>query len=135
MKCNKVEPTATLGERGFTLSVKRKGELSGAALETIKVLAFDLGAMVLSMEGVGHHPRFLIHDGPREADMARVIYERFFLYSQKLEQCFTDTDQANFQYIITTTTHPPKTMREGSKWLRMSLNTSKTEERFLKEDF
>lgn len=131
----KVEPTATLGERGFTLSVKRKGELSGAALETIKVLAFDLAAMVLSMEGVGHHPRFLIHDGPREADMARVIYERFFLYSQKLEQCFADTDQANFQYIITTTTHPPKTMREGSKWLRMSLNTTKTDERFLKEDF
>ena len=131
----KVEPTATLGERGFILSVKRKGELSGAALETIKVLAFDLGALVLSIEGVGHHPRFLIHDGPREADMARVIYERFFLYSQKLEQCFEDTDQANFQYIITTTTHPPKTMREGSKWLRMSLNTTKTDERFLKEDF
>ena len=131
----KVEPTATLGERGFILSVKRKGELSGAALETIKVLAFDLAALVLSMEGVGHHPRFLIHDGPREADMARVIYERFFLYSQKLEQCFEDTDQANFQYIITTTTHPPKTMREGSKWLRMSLNTTKTDERFLKEDF
>jgi len=131
----KVEPTASLGERGFILSVKRKGELSGAALETIKVLAFDLAALVLSMEGVGHHPRFLIHDGPREADMSRVIYERFFLYSQKLEECFEDTDQANFQYIITTTTHPPKTMREGSKWLRMSLNTAKTDERFLKADF
>jgi hypothetical protein len=131
----KVEPTASLGERGFILSVKRKGELSGAALETIKVLAFDIAALVLSMEGVGHHPRFLVHDGPREADMSRVIYERFFLYSQKLEQCFENTDQANFQYIITTTTHPPKTMREGSKWLRMSLNTTKTDERFLKEDF
>jgi len=131
----KVEPTASLGERGFILSVKRKGELSGAALETIKVLAFDIAALVLSMEGVGHHPRFLVHDGPREADMSRVIYERFFLYSQKLEQCFDDTDQANFQYIITTTTHPPKTMQAGSKWLRMSLNTAKTDERFLKEDF
>lgn len=131
----KVEPTASLGERGFTLSVKRKGELSGAALETIKVLAFDLASLVLSIEGVGHHPRFLIHDGPREADMARVIYERFFLYAQKLEHCFADTDQSSFQYIITTTTHPPKTMREGSKWLRMSLDTTKTEERFLKEDF
>jgi hypothetical protein len=131
----KVEPTASLGERGFTLSVKRKGELSGAALETIKVLAFDLASLVLSIEGVGHHPRFLVHDGPREADMARVIYERFFLYSQKLEHCFADTDQSGFQYIITTTTHPPKTMQEGSKWLRMSLNTMKTEERFLKADF
>jgi hypothetical protein len=131
----KIEPSASIGERGFSLSVKRNGELSGAALETIKVLAFDLAAVVVSMEGVGHHPRFLIHDGPREADMSRVIYERFFLYAQKLEQCFADTDQANFQYIITTTTHPPKTMREGSKWLRMSLDTAKTKERFLKEDF
>jgi hypothetical protein len=130
----KVEPTASLGERGFILSVKRKGELSGAALETIKVLAFDLAALILSIEGVGHHPRFLIHDGPREADMARVIYERFFLYSQKLEQCFDDTNKANFQYIITTTTHPPKGMREGSVWLRMMLNTAKTEERLLKAD-
>ena len=131
----KVEPTATLGERGFTLSVKRKGELSGAALETIKVLAFDLASLVLSIEGVGHHPRFLIHDGPREADMARVIYERFFLYSQKLEHCFADTDESSFQDIITTTTHPPKTMREGSKWLRMTLNTTNTKERLLKEDW
>lgn len=130
----KVEPTASLGERGFTLSVRRKGELSGAALETIKVLAFDLAAVVLSMEGVGHHPRFLIHDGPREADMARVIYERFFLYAQKLEQCFADTDQSNFQYIITTTTRPPKTMLEGSVWMRLMLDTAKTDERLLKAD-
>jgi hypothetical protein len=130
----KVEPTASLGERGFTLSVKGKGELSGAALETIKVLAFDLAALVLSMEGIGHHPRFLIHDGPREADMARVIYERFFLYSRKLEECFADTNQSGFQYIITTTTPPPKTMREGSEWLRMTLNTAKTRERLLRED-
>lgn len=130
----KVEPTTSLGERGFILSVRRKGELSGAALETIKVLAFDLAAVVLSMEGVGHHPRFLIHDGPREADMARVIYERFFLYAQKLEQCFADTDQANFQYIITTTTRPPKTMLEGSVWMRLMLDTAKTDERLLKAD-
>jgi hypothetical protein len=130
----KVEPTASITERGFTLSVKRKGEMSGAALETIKVLAFDLAAMVLSIEGVGFHPRFLIHDGPREADMARVIYERFFLYSRKLEQCFADSRQANFQYIITTTTHPPKDMREGSEWLRLVLNTAVTKERLLRED-
>lgn len=130
----KVEPSASLTERGLALSVKRKGELSGAALETIKVIAFDVAAMVLSMEGVGFHPRFLIHDGPREADMSRVIYERFFLYCRKLEECFTSGLAANFQYIITTTTAPPKGMRDGSEWLRLRLNTAVTEERLLKED-
>lgn len=130
----KVEPSASLTERGLTLSVKRKGELSGAALETIKVIAFDVAAVVLSMEGVGFHPRFLIHDGPREADMSRVIYERFFLYCRKLEECFAAGAAANFQYIITTTTAPPKGMREGSEWLRLRLNTAVTEERLLKED-
>lgn len=93
----KVEPSVTVTDRGFTLSVKRKGELSGAALETIKVLAFDLAAMILSVEGMGFHPRFLIHDGPREADMARLIYERFFLYARKLEESFDDQDTASFQ--------------------------------------
>jgi len=130
----KVEPSISLTDRGFTLSVKRKGELSGAALETIKVLAFDLAAMVLSVEGVGYHPRFLIHDGPREADMARLIYERFFLYARKLEQSFEDTDTASFQYIITTTTPPPKDMQVDDAWLRMKLNTTQTNERFLRED-
>lgn len=130
----KVEPSVTPTDRGFTLSVKRKGELSGAALETIKVLAFDLAAMVLSVEGVGYHPRFLIHDGPREADMARLIYERFFLYARKLEQSFDDSEDASFQYIITTTTPPPKDMQREDEWLRMTLNTTQTNERFLRED-
>lgn len=130
----KVEPSISLTDRGFTLSVKRNGELSGAALETIKVLAFDLAAMVLSVEGVGYHPRFLIHDGPREADMARLIYERFFLYARKLEQSFDDSNDPSFQYIITTTTPPPKDMQREDEWLRMTLNTTQTNERFLRED-
>lgn len=130
----KVEPSVTSTDRGFTLSVKRKGELSGAALETIKVLAFDLAAIILSVEGVGYHPRFLIHDGPRESDMARLIYERFFLYARKLEQSFDDTNAASFQYIITTTTPPPKDMQREDEWLRMTLNTTQTNERFLRED-
>lgn len=130
----KVEPSVKATDRGFTLSVKRNAELSGAALETIKILSFDLAAMVLSMEGLGHHPRFLIHDGPREADLARLIYERFFLYARKMEECCGQPDSANFQYIITTTTAPPKAMQDPTKWLRMTLDTAKAKERFLRED-
>jgi len=130
----KVEPSIKTTDRGFNVSVRRNAELSGAALETIKVISFDLAAMVLSIEGTGHHPRFLIHDGPREADLARLIYERFFLYARKLEQSFDDSDNASFQYIITTTTAPPKDMQDPDRWLRLTLDTAKTNERFLRED-
>jgi len=114
----------------------RKGELSGAALDTIKTLAFDLAAVVSSIEGRGEHPRFLIHDGPREGDMARVIYERFFLYAAELEAAFPSRDEANFQYLITTTTPPPKSMRQGSRWLlEPVLDSRKKDKRLLQEDF
>ena len=79
-------------------------------------------------------PDSYIHDGPREADMARLIYERFFLYARKLEQSFDDPAAASFQYIITTTTPPPKNMLRDDEWLRMKLNTTQTDERFLRED-
>jgi hypothetical protein len=130
-----VMATARLLERGIDLKADRNGDLFGAALETIKVLSFDIASMAASIEGAGLHPRFLIHDGPREADMARVIYERFFLYARKLEEAFPDGTEPSFQYIITTTTPPPEDMQFGSKWLMDPvLNGSKSEGRFLKID-
>lgn len=130
-----VSASTELGERGLNPKVKRNRELGGAALETIKTLAFDLAAIVHSMEGKGDHPRFLIHDGPREADMARVIYERFFIYARRMEECHS-AGEATFQYILTTTTHPPSDMQEGSPWLLGSRLSGKTKEgRLLKEDF
>jgi len=78
----------------------------------------------------------LIHDGPREGDMARVIYERFFLYAAELEAAFPSRDEANFQYLITTTTPPPKSMRQGSRWLlEPVLDSRKKDKRLLQEDF
>jgi hypothetical protein len=112
-----VTATASLSDRGISLKVERNGDLSGAALETIKTIAFDLAALVSSIEGRSHHPRFLIHDGPREGDMARVIYERFFVYAKRLEDSFGKGKEPNFQYIVTTTTPPPADMQYGSHWL------------------
>lgn len=130
-----ITASADLGERSIHLHVKRNRELGGAAVESIKTLAFDLAAVVHSLEGNCDHPRFLIHDGPREADMARVIYERFFLYARRIEDAFAP-DQATFQYILTTTTHPPSDMQEGSTWLLGEKLSGKTKEgRLLKEDF
>lgn len=131
-----VEPKISVTSDGIVPHVTRKGELSGAALDTIKTLAFDLAAIVTSIEGQGSHPRLLIHDGPREGDMARIIYERFFLYAAGIENAFTSPDQASFQYIITTTTPPPKSMREGSRWLLDPVLDSRTKDRrLLREDF
>ena len=131
-----VEATIAITADGFAPHVTRKGELSGAALDTIKTLAFDLAAVVSSIEGRGDHPRFLIHDGPREGDMARVIYGRFFLYAVELEAAFPSPDEASFQYLITTTTPPPKDMRQGSRWmLDPVLDSRNKDKRLLKEDF
>jgi hypothetical protein len=131
-----VEANIAITADGLVPHVTRKGELSGAALDTIKTLAFDLAAVVSSIEGRGQHPRFLIHDGPREGDMARVIYGRFFLYAVELESAFPSADEASFQYLITTTTPPPTDMRQGSRWLLDPvLDSRHKDKRLLKEDF
>lgn len=131
-----VEPELRVTGEGVEPHVSRGSELSGAALDTIKTLAFDLAAVIASIEGKGDHPRFLIHDGPREGDMARVIYDRFFLYAAGIEATFPSRDDSSFQYIITTTTPPPTTMREGSRWLLDPVLDSRTKNRrLLREDF
>lgn len=128
--------SADLTERGIQMRVKRSSrELGGAAVESVKTIAFDLAAVLQSIEGNCVHPRFLIHDGPREADMARVIYERFFLYARRIEDSLPP-DEATFQYILTTTTHPPAEMQDGSKWLLGEKLSGKTKAgRLLMEDF
>jgi hypothetical protein len=68
--------------------------------------------------------------------MARVIYERFFFYAAGIERMFATPDDASFQYLITTTTPPPKSMRQGSRWLlEPVLDSRNKEKRLLREDF
>jgi hypothetical protein len=132
---SQVTAQTILNDRGISLKADRNGDLQGAALETIKVIAFDIAVLTASLEGKSHHPRFLIHDGPREADMSRVIYERYFLYARKLEESFASGFEPSFQYIVTTTTPPPKDMQFGSKWLLDPvLDASKKEGKLLRED-
>jgi len=86
--------------------------------------------MLLSAEGYGNHPRFLIHDSPREADMQKDIYQRFFLYMRELEKK-SPKSGPNFQYIITTTEPPPEEL-QLKPWLIAKLDASKAEGRLLK---
>jgi hypothetical protein len=119
--------------RSLALTVDEHGERDSAAIATVKLLAFDLAAVVTSVEGDGAFPRFLIHDGPREADMAPDVYERLFLFAHELEKCFTG--EPAFQYILTTTTQPPEAfIQRDSPWLRLQLSGMPAEERLLRCD-
>ncbi|QEG00159.1 Chromosome partition protein Smc [Stieleria maiorica] len=82
---------------------------SGAALSVMTtVLAFDVSCLAASVYGHGQHPRFLTHDSPREGDMEGPLFRRLFEIVHELESQFTDTESVSFQYIVTTTSEPPK---------------------------
>lgn len=130
---DKVTGLVDTSGRSLALTVEEHGERDSAAIATVKLLAFDLAAMVASVEGDGVFPRFLIHDGPREADMAAEVYERLFLFAYQLEKCFQG--EPAFQYILTTTTQPPDTfIQPNTPWLRLQLAGMPTEERLLSCD-
>lgn len=117
--------------RSITLTVEQQGERESAAIATIKLLAFDMATLTCSLEGQGVFPRFLIHDGPREADLATDVYERLFLLAHELEKCFSG--EPSFQYIVATTT-PPPALFQAEPWLRARLAGVPTEDRLLRCD-
>ncbi len=81
---------------------------AGAALSVMtSVLAFDVSCMAASVYGLGQHPRFLMHDSPREGDMEGPLFRRLFKIVHELETQFSDPNHVSFQYIVTTTSEPP----------------------------
>lgn len=119
--------------RSLSLTVEEHGERDSTFIATVKVLAFDLAAVLASIEGHGAFPRFLVHDGPREADMAPDVYERLFLFAQEIEKCFEG--EPAFQYIVTTTTTPPeKFIESDAPWLRLQLSGLPARDRLLRQD-
>ena len=84
---------------------------AGAALSVMTtVLAYDIAALSTSVRGVGQHPRFLMHDSPREGDMDAPLFARLFEVVHELEEEFEDPEAVSFQYIVTTTTSPPDSL-------------------------
>ena len=114
---------------GIKLSVELGGERSTAAIDSLNVIAFDLAAMCMSLEGKARQPAFLIHDSPREADLGLSIFHRLFGVVREMEQI---GPAPMFQYIITTTTSPPSSLR-GDSSLATVLGGSTTE-RLLRRD-
>jgi hypothetical protein len=80
--------------------------MTGEAVTSLTSVLADISAVLLSVSGVGSHPRFLVHDSPREADLSATAYSSIL---QKLAMLTEQMggEAAPFQYIVTTTTPPP----------------------------
>lgn len=109
------------------------GPRDSAAFKVVRWLVFDLAALALGLtDAKAHHPRFLIHDSPREADLAAPIYVMLFTAARALENA-TGTDHA-FQYIVTTTEAPPPELNQSPWILDPVLDASIPEKRLLGVD-
>lgn len=87
--------------------------LSGEAVETLALVLADVAAMICSCRGIGYHPRFLLHDSPREADLDRHIYNRYLRAMMALTIENGGMEEAPFQYIVTTTSRPPEDLHNA----------------------
>ena len=120
----------TLSGNGLEPNVNMGGDRTTAAIDSLKVLAFDLAVLCLSIEGDTRVPAFLIHDSPREADLGLSIYHRLFRLVTEIEG---SDGPPQFQYIVTTTTRPPEDLAV-EPWLRLTLRGSPGTERLLRRD-
>jgi hypothetical protein len=95
------------------------------------VLALDLAAMRCAMDGNGHHPRLIVLDSPREADMEIAIFYRLLA---QLAAWHTASRLPPFQVIMTTTTRPSDGS-EASKLVRTELSRVPQTETLLRTFF
>lgn len=124
------EGRIALTGNGLEATVQMSGDRSTAAIDSLKVLAFDLSALCLSIEGATRVPAFLVHDSPREADLGLPLYHRLFQLARWLEEI---GEGALFQYVVTTTTRPPSELAQ-EPWLRLTLRGAPAHERLLRFD-
>ena len=127
---NDAHGRVVLDGKGLRPEVARHGALTAAAVQSLKVVAFDLASLMLSMEGATRLPGFWIHDSPREADLGLNLYHRLFDVALRLEGM---TPTPLFQYVITTTTAPPEHL-QAEPWLRLTLSSSPPTERLFRRD-
>lgn len=95
---------------GLKTSLDYSGDMSSAALVTLRLLIFDLASLLGSARTTSHHPGFLLHDSPREADLSATIYRRLFTLIA------SEQENESVQYIIATTEPPPPHLQK-SPWL------------------
>ncbi len=128
---NEIEASCRFTREEIDLKANYHGELSSAAIDTLKTIAFDVAALRSGILETSHHPGFIIFDSPREADMHPAPYQRIFHHLKSLE--LSDT-QAPFQVILTTT-EPPPIAFQHSEELILRLDASTRDGRVYQTDF
>lgn len=107
-----------------------RGEVSTAALDSLKIVAFDLAALHMAVEEKADLPAFLVHDSPREADLDGQLYARLFKLVHQWEEA---ARIPCFQYIVTTTTAPPPEL-QGDSYVRLRMSSTPAEQRLFAMD-
>jgi hypothetical protein len=121
-----------MNERQLSFSITHGASMSGEAVETLAVLLADISGLIYNAKNEKSKlPGFLLHDSPREADLGKRIYWSYLRFAASLQASFTSLDQCPFQYILTTTTEPPKELQTDG-WIKLQLNASKTAELLFK---
>lgn len=84
----------------------------GEAYQVLEVLLGDLVCLLDSATTAdSHHPGFLVHDCPREADMSELLYHGFFMSAAEAAEQLGDHLGTPFQFIVTTTSAPPRDLQ------------------------
>ena len=108
---NAVTGSVRFSGKSIVPELEYHGPRDSAALKVVRWLIFDLAALALGMTNTAaHHPRFLMHDSPREADLVAVIYVSLFSAARDLEEACGMFPA--FQYIVTTTEPPPELLNK-----------------------
>jgi|GEM_PF-4937017 len=108
--------------KSIDVTIDYQGDQDSAALSTLRILLFDIATLLV---GFPHHPGLLIHDSPREADLAPEIYRRIFEFMAER----SSLKHVPFQYIITTTEPPPKACDE--KWTKCTISSAEPKDRLM----
>ena len=123
---SETDATIALTGQGLRADV----QVGGTAMESLKAVAFDIAALMMSLEGRTRLPALLVHDSPREADLGISHYHRLFRFLAKVEML---AEPPPFQYIVTTTTNPPEEMI-GSEAVVLRLQGTEPSERLFRRD-
>jgi len=119
----------TLDGKGLHAHIQWRGRRRSVALNSLRLVLFDLAALLCAVEGTSSAPAFLLHDSPREGDLDPWTYARLFETALALGP---EEETAPFQYIVTTTTEPPE--GDVHKRVRVELSARSDETRFFRVD-
>lgn len=112
--------------RELAFMITHGAAMTGEAVETLSVLLADISCLVFTtVSEKSHFPGFLLHDSPREADLGGRIYRSFIRLIASLQESFGGADNCPFQYVLTTTTDPPKEL-QTEEFIKMPLDAAVT---------